>query len=212
MKKMGKLLLALFFAGCINQCTGAEPRLISVYRWYNSVRQDHALSIAWTPATPPSPALGYVLEREEGRLFHPTDPQPLDTVPLHIWYSPSRQDFFSSTEPVWRGGPGQTRSPDYEWQMLQGYVYERPLAGTLPIYHWFNFALGDNLETTDPRWEDAGTNPRAGYELGNVQGYLLPPVLPQAPEAAGSFHFGAKAPPTSEQLVGERPVVLFLMN
>ena len=170
------------------------------------------MSVTWTPGSAAAASAGYSLVREEGRLFSSSLPQPPDTLPLHIWYSSSRGDYFSSTESVWRGGPGQTRSPDYNWVMLQGYVYERPFAGTLPIYHWFNFTMGDNLETSDPHWEVAGTIPREGYELGNVQGYLLPPAIPQAPETVGSFHSGVMAPPASLQLVGERPAVMFMLN
>jgi M6 family metalloprotease-like protein len=96
--------------------------------------------------------------------------------------------------------------------MLQGYVYDRPYAGTLPAYHWFSAALGDNLETTDPRWENTGSNPRSGYGLGNIQGYVLPPANPQKPETAENFHFAAKAPPTSSALSGERPAVMFMLN
>lgn len=150
--------------------------LIPLYHWYSAARHDHALSITWTPGSSAAASAGYTLVGEEGRIFSPGDPQPAGTVPLHIWFSPSRGDYFSSTEPVWRGGAGQTRSPDYRWVMLQGYVYAAVHEGAAPLYHWFNPAEGDNLETSDPRWVNTGIIPREGYEVGNIQGYLPSPA------------------------------------
>jgi hypothetical protein len=43
-------------------------------------------------------------------------------IPLYGWYSPSRGDNFATTHPSWRGAAGETRSPDYDFVRVEGFV------------------------------------------------------------------------------------------
>ena len=117
--------------------------------------------------------VGYVRRRVEGQIFDATSPQPLDTVPLCRWFSESRHDYFTTSDPAWRGSPGDTRSPDYLCKAIEGYIFDRPLAGTIPLYAWYNNALADNLLSSDPSWRGAPGDERSGYRFVRIEGYVI---------------------------------------
>jgi M6 family metalloprotease-like protein len=102
-------------------------------------------------------------------------------VPLHLWWSPSRTDNFTTTDYRWRGKPGETRSPDYEWVGVLGYVidpaFPRP-PDTVPLYSWYRSNArdqneNDNLLTSDleypHRFNARGTS--SGYRFVRLEGF-----------------------------------------
>jgi hypothetical protein len=76
---------------------------VALHSWWSASREDN-----WTTANPPftrplsdrlQPDYGHY--RLEGFLYSPDAPQPSNTVPVHSWWSPSRQDNFITTDPAW---------------------------------------------------------------------------------------------------------------
>lgn len=107
-----------------------QPRgTIRLQSWIDRGRGDHAIRthptwISWKAEDdggghPPD----YTLSRLEGYVFDPALPQPPGTVPLHQWYSPGRQDNWTTTRYPDKGGSGLDLTPDYAITGLVGYVY-----------------------------------------------------------------------------------------
>lgn len=98
-------------------------RTVPLYGWYNADKKDYLTTSdpEWN-GSPGDERMGYRFERIEGYLFDPLQTQPPNTFQLYRWYSPSRDDYLTTTGVTWRGAPGETRSPDYQDARLQGYV------------------------------------------------------------------------------------------
>ncbi len=121
----------------------------------------------------------YRLHRIEGRMFNPDRPQPDGTVPVYSWYNPSRGDNFMTSDPRWRGAPGDTRSPDYLFVRMEGYAFDPfmpPPQGAIPLYSWYDGSRGDNFATTNRVY--AGVSGVSGrppnYRYVRREGYVLP--------------------------------------
>jgi hypothetical protein len=125
-----------------------------------------ALLLALVPLLGPSQA-----ETKEAKVVQ---------VPLHTWYSASRGDYFSTTDPQWRGRPGDKRAPDYVFVRVEGGVLAEPLVGTRPLYHWWSPARGDNFVTTDAAWAGKPGDKRGGYLFGSVLGHVWQSAVPGA--------------------------------
>jgi M6 family metalloprotease-like protein len=151
-----------------------------------------------------SPDYRYVAT--EGLVFSPNAPQPRDTVPLYGWWSPSRADNLLTTDPSWAGVPGATRSPDYSFVRLEGYVFDKPLGGTRALRRFYNFNSGDNASYANPDWP-AGTA-RAGYTFVRDEGYLLP-VAERWDDRTRAEAFGyGRMKVNGKPALGRRPVLL----
>jgi M6 family metalloprotease-like protein len=213
------LLLSLLAACAVDTAALGETddaitaTTLPLYTWYSPSRGDTFTTTnpAWAPVTNPdgsiaikSPDYRYVAT--EGTVFSPSAPQPRDTVPLYSWYSPSRGDNFITSNPAWAGKPGDTRSPDYGFVRLEGYVYGRPLAGTRVLRSWYNASSGDNATTASPDWAPGTLHP--GFGLVREEGYLLP-VVERADDRvrAESFGFG-RMTVKGKPALGERPLLL----
>jgi hypothetical protein len=96
-------------------------------------------------------------------------------VRLVTWFSPSRGDYLTTTNPAWNNCLSCVRAPDYRSVGIEGFVVSpssaRP-AGTVPLYHWYNHARGDNFLTTDPAWAGTVGTVRSGYTLFRIEGYV----------------------------------------
>ncbi len=94
---------------------------IPLYSWYSCQRYDGLITTTWPgkPGDVRSPDYNYI--RMEGYVYSPKFPQPDGTIPLYVWWSPSREDNFAST--LWTGNPGSIKSPDYGFLRVEGYVY-----------------------------------------------------------------------------------------
>lgn len=95
-------------------------------------------------------------------------------VALYTWYSPSRGDYFTTSDPAWIGSPGATRSPDYRFVRVEGHVLGAayPQDGTTPLYHWWNPTRGDNFLTTSSAWAGTVGTVRSGYTLFRIEGHV----------------------------------------
>jgi M6 family metalloprotease-like protein len=114
--------------------------------------------------------LGYVID--------PAHPQPLDTVPLYSWYSPGRGDNFITSDGQYRprSDTDRSRSPDYGFVRLEGYLYDRPLAGTVPLQSHWSAERGDNFATTHYSWiGEIGKRTSPDYKLYRTEGYVIAP-------------------------------------
>jgi hypothetical protein len=93
--------------------------------------------------------------RLEGYLFAPNADPPPGTIPLHSWYSPSRGDNHSTTNPAFTQPLRGRLEPDYGHYRLEGYLYPPGTSqpkDTVPLYLWYSPSRGDNFITTDPQY------------------------------------------------------------
>lgn len=103
------------------------------------------------------------------------------TVPLAAFHSPSRGDYFTTSDPNWTcklSGCG-TAIGDYTLVGMQGHVYNPALtrpSGTVPLWHWWSPVRMDNFITSNPAWDPAlGTfraEGGANYSYVRLVGYL----------------------------------------
>ncbi|MFD0597550.1 hypothetical protein ACFQZ4_39025 [Catellatospora coxensis] len=101
-------------------------------------------------------------------------------VPLVAFHSPSRGDYFTTTQEGWVCQYSGTCPRDAGYQIvgMQGHVYNpanpQP-AGTVPLFHWWNPSRGDNFLTTDPNWSgNVGDTRSSGvtYTLFRIEGFV----------------------------------------
>ena len=103
---------------------------VPLYSWFSPSRGDNFATTQsiWTqsydpnggPNRGPTRSPDYTNARLEGFIYPADSPQPPHTMPLYRWYSSERADNFTTTQ--WSGIPGDTRSPDYRFSRLEGYV------------------------------------------------------------------------------------------
>lgn len=158
-------------------------RVSDLVRWFSDARKDQ-----FTTTRPEEVGCvgdrirrhdGYRLERIEGGVFSADAPQPPHTVPLHTWYSPSRREHFTTSDPRWQGQPGAPERDGYRYVRLEGYIHapDRPQPqGTLPLHSWWNGRRQDNFTTTDPRWNTRRRETHRGYRRYRLEGYVIDPA------------------------------------
>jgi hypothetical protein len=115
---------------------------------------------------------GYRFYRREGYLYAPDGPQPANTMPLYRWWSPSRKDFFTTSNPDWRGSPGKGKS-GYQFVRLEGYVLKDAGSGRLPLKSYWSASRTDNVATADSAWDNEQRR-RPDYRHYRIDGYLQP--------------------------------------
>jgi M6 family metalloprotease-like protein len=198
--------LALALASC---ALDAEPELdeveqalgptVTLRTHFNSSTGDHYLTAVTSPA-------GYTQLRFEGRIFSPTAPQPPDTLPLYTWYGAARQDYLTSSDEYWWEcpNPGVTIKNNYRCIRLEGYVHERPVAGTLLLQQWWSGSRADNRTTADPTITiDINATLDPDYEHVDNLGYVLPPTSDQPPALRTDFGWG------NLEATGTRKLIVF---
>ena len=96
-------------------------------------------------------------------------------VPFHQWHNPLLGDYFSTTDPIWSPSRG-TQVGDYTYQRTEGRIFS-PLApapaDTVPLYHWFSAARGDNFTTANPAWVPNGGIRGGDYIFIRTQGFVF---------------------------------------
>jgi M6 family metalloprotease-like protein len=98
-----------------------------------------------------------------------------ERVPLWSWYSDSRQDFFSTSNPAWTDSTTM-HAPDYVFVRVEGYVFNPRLPhplNTRPLWGWYSAERGDNFISSDPTW--ASNTPgerRGGYQFVRLEGHV----------------------------------------
>lgn len=201
------LLLAVALVPGIPRPADAQGS-VPIHSWYSPSRGDNFATSdsRWNgrPGERRSPDYGYV--RMEGSLLAPARETPRGAVPVYSWYSPSRGDNFLTSDPRWAGREGDTRSPDYRFVRLEGYLHDRPLAGTMPLQSFWDPDRGDNFATSDPRWiGQVGDRRSPNYRLYRTEGWVPAPP-PGAPDLAPTFGYRRQA------VEGERPLVVVLIE
>jgi M6 family metalloprotease-like protein len=106
-------------------------------------------------------------------------------VPLYTWFSPSRGDYFTTSNPLWAGAPGDRKPPDYIFMRREGSVFSPDAPqpeDTVPLYSWWSRERGDNFLTTDPRWRGTPGATQSGYVFARLEGYVhTRPVMGTVP-------------------------------
>jgi serine/threonine protein kinase len=153
---------------------------VSLYSWWSPSREDNFATTnpAWAGKSGDTRSPDYVFVRLEGLVCNPDTPQPPGTVALYSWWSPSRGDNFTTTNPAWAGKSGDTRLPDYVFVRLEGYVYSpdtTQLLGMVALYSWWSPSREDNFATTNPTWAGKSGDTRLpDYGFARLEGYLIP--------------------------------------
>ena len=151
--------------------------MIPLYSWWSPGREDNAAftSAEWAGEIGDRRVPDYDLFRKEALVFSPFASQPPQTAPLYEWYSPSRGDHFTTTDPRWAGSPGDpARTPDYQPLGIIGYVYTTPGSGRVPLHSWYDHGRGDNFITSQPAWVgSAGDTRTPNYGYVRLEGYGL---------------------------------------
>jgi M6 family metalloprotease-like protein len=214
-RKSSILIIALLLVAMLGPSPSAtlavSPRLVPLYSWYDGERKDNFATTDPNWSGQPGDRKGnYSFVRIEGLVFNPDLPQPSGTIPLYSWYSPSRQDNFTTTQ--YSPEVGQL-PPDYGIARKEGYIHDAPRRGTLPLVSWYNGASGyeDNFATTDPRWSGSVGREQAGYTLFRTEGYLTPMPDDQAqqPDLPEAFGYGSMKVEGAAAR-GQRPLLVVL--
>jgi hypothetical protein len=155
-------------------------RLAPLHLWWSPGREDNFATTQqnWRGSPGETRSPDYQWVGVIGYVADPLSSQPPDTVPIYSWYSPGRGDNFLTSQEVWRprSAADRTRSPDYQNPRLEGYVYTRPLAGTLPLQGHWSPGRGDNFTTTQGSWiGNVGDRHSPDYELFHTSGYVVAP-------------------------------------
>jgi hypothetical protein len=161
----------------------AQTGVVPLYTWYSEERGDF-----YTTSSPEwrgeigtiRPGQGnYRLMRVEGYVFDPERARPPGTVPLYHWWSEFRQDNFLTSNPDWSGRVGDVRpgQGDYRLFRIEGYLFDRPYANTVPLYSLWSSTHADNRATADPTmWGSVRvslTTPEGPYVRYRLEGQIL---------------------------------------
>lgn len=207
-----------------------EPNLVPLYHWYSPDREDNFTTSdrRWSGARGDTRSPDYKLISIAGYVHSPDlVAAPPETEPLYSWYSPSRGDNFLTSDPNWRprNSDDNTRLPDYRLVRLEGYVYTRPLAGTLPLQNHWSPVREDNFATTNPLWiGEVGKESSPDYTLYRGEGYVVSPgdrndsykqVTPQSlidRLGIGQARIGPPGGGRIGKVAGNRPLLAILVE
>ena len=96
-------------------------------------------------------------------------------VPLYHWFDAATGDNLATSDPAWAGLPGDTRG-NYRFVRVDAWIHDPAAAqpaGSVPVYGWFNSAVGDYFTTTNPTWAGSPGAVRNGYRFQRIEGYVL---------------------------------------
>jgi hypothetical protein len=102
-------------------------------------------------------------------------PDGLGTCLLYNWFSSSRGDHFTTSDPAWIGSVGEIRNSgdDYELMRIEGRVFSpafKQPPGTVALWNFWNPRRGDNFLTSQPVWTSSPA--RDGYTRFRLEGYI----------------------------------------
>ena len=111
--------------------------------WWSRERGDNLASsnTTWSGNSGDRRDPDYQYVRNEGYVISRSDTQPEGTIPLHSWWSPSREDNYITSNPSWHGEEGDVKHLDYIYVRKEGYVFSPELQqppGTIPLYSWWS--------------------------------------------------------------------------
>lgn len=104
---------------------------------------------------------------------------PNGTRPLFRWFSPSRGDNFTTSDPNWSGYRKFHRE-GYRFSRIEGHVFKPEAIAEserdkIPLYSWWSPSRGDNFLTSNPRWGDSTPQRKEGYTRYRLEGYIYKP-------------------------------------
>src|SRR5262245_7527440 len=106
-----------------------------------------------------------------------SDITTLPTVPLYTWYSASRGDTFTTSDPAWApavGSDGQIiMRSGYRFVTTEGLVFSPDAPqppDTVRLWSWYSPTRGDNFITSNPAWNGASSWPPDYYRF-RLEGY-----------------------------------------
>jgi hypothetical protein len=91
------------------------------------------------------------------------------TVPLKLYYSPERNDYFTT---VTQAAEEAAVGSGYQLIRIDGYVFSMQMEGTVPLNLYYSYDQNDNLMTATQAGNDAAT--QAGYQFIRTEGYICP--------------------------------------
>ena len=151
--------------------------LVQISNWWSTDRKDNFATAdpKWAGRVGEKRSPDYRLFRIEGLVFRE---QKSGTIPLYSWYSPSRGDNFLTSNPEWSGQDGDTKSPDYRFVRVDGYIHDPSLPrpdhpSIVPLNSFWSSSRKDNFATADGIWAGAvGEMRDPDYRLFRKEGYL----------------------------------------
>lgn len=176
--------LRLSFCGQLEAVRAFTEMRVKLFSWYSPSRGDNVTSSSpgWAGCAGDVLFPDYVFVRVEGLVHSPNYPAPAGTVALHRWYSPGRDDGFTTSSPSWIPASlsaGDSRSPDYVFVRREGYVVDPALprpAGMVTLHGWWSGLRGDNSLTSSPGWQgSAGEERSPDYDWVRREGHLFAP-------------------------------------
>jgi hypothetical protein len=155
----------------------ANPLTLALESWYSAQRGDNGATTHpdWVKSTA-TRSPDYKFIRTEGYVFSPDAAQPPGTVALVSWYSAGRGDNLTTTHLDWAKSTA-TRSPDYKFYRIEGYVFSPDAAqppGTVALVSWYSASRGDNFITTHPEWGPSTATRSPDYKYFRLEGYVSP--------------------------------------
>jgi|GEM_PF-6801706 len=155
---------------------------LEMHKWYNNSAADNFSTThgSWQGQSGQSQS-GYNWSSDEGLLLRGDETRFLDTNEVHGWFSPQRNDNFTTADRQWTGERGETKPPDYRWVRKDGLIFGLPFAGTSPLNHWYSPERMDNHTTTSPEWSyriaNANRAAAPGYRFSGIQGWMMPTAV-----------------------------------
>jgi hypothetical protein len=129
-------------------------RVVELHSWYSPSREDN-----WATSDPQYARRlmdnllpDYKRYRFEGYIISPSVDSPSGTVPLHSWWSKSREDNWTTANPQFTRPLDRNLDPDYATYRLEGFLFapDRPAPPhTVPVHSWYSASRSDNFITTD---------------------------------------------------------------
>ena len=147
-----------WFAGDPDAAGNLFPHeAVPLHSWWSSSREENFATTnpAYTQPVKREFSPNYNWYRLEGYVISPQIGQPEGTVPLHSWWSSSREDNFATANPGYTSPLQERISPDYAEYRLEGYLFSPRLPQpehTVPVHSWYSSSRNDNFITTDPNF------------------------------------------------------------
>lgn len=148
-------------------------RLLSYYNYTT----DDALTLSLPSTAERAMRAGYRYIGEAGGYVYAD--QAAGTVPLKLFYSDSRGDYFTSGTAE---GERTAIAAGYSMIGIEGYVFLTSQPMTVPLKLFWSNARVDNYSIATPDGESSAL--RSGYAFARVEGYI-PKSLPTAPQGCG---------------------------
>lgn len=195
-----RLSVLLLVAGVLSAGAAEAQSFRDLHGWYDPERKDYHTTAhrSWQGAPGQTRSPKYAYQGREARLLAPrSGGLPGATGRIARYWNGGGTDnasvFVGAAEP----SPGDRRG-DATMSAIEGLAFDRPLAGTVPLYRWIDFGAPDELLTSDPAYvpgaaKSARILSDGDYRFREIAAWAYPPQaldLARAPDPA-TFGFAA---------------------